>query len=131
MSKLIPSDLLFSEEHEWVKLKGETAIIGISDHAQCALGDVVYVELPDCDKEITKGAAIGVVESVKAVSDIYAPLSGRVIAVNQDIIDHPEIINSDPYGSGWLLKIQVLDPRQSQLLLDSAAYEELLEKEAK
>ncbi len=131
MSKLIPSDRLFSEEHEWVKLSGDTALIGISDHAQSALGDVVYVELPDCGKEIIKGAAIGVVESVKAVSDIYAPLSGIVMAVNQGVIDHPEHINSDPYGEGWMLKIQVLDPKQAQLLLDQKAYEDLLDKEAK
>jgi glycine cleavage system H protein len=131
MSKLIPSDRLFSEEHEWVKLSGETAIIGISEHAQSALGDVVYVELPDPGKEIVKGKAIGVVESVKAVSDIYAPLSGIVLAVNQKVIDHPEQINSDPYGEGWMLKIQVLDPKQAQLLMNNQAYEELLEKEAK
>ncbi|MCA9506856.1 MAG: glycine cleavage system protein GcvH [Myxococcales bacterium] len=131
MTKIIPDDRLFSEEHEWVKIQGDEAIFGISDYAQSCLGDVVYVELPDCGKEIDQGKAIGVVESVKAVSDIFAPLSGTVLAVNHTIIDTPEQINRDPYGEGWMLKIKLHDPSQSKKLLNSKAYEELLEKEAK
>ncbi len=131
MSKLIPEDRLFSEEHEWVKVHGDEAIFGISDHAQCSLGDVVYVELPECGREIIQGKPIGVVESVKAVSDIYAPLSGIVIAVNQNVIDHPEHINRDPYGEGWMVKIKVQDSSQCSQLFDSQAYEQFLAQEAK
>src|SRR5690606_8070928 len=124
-------DRLFSEEHEWVKIHGNEAIFGISDYAQCSLGDVVYVELPECGKEITQGKPIGVVESVKAVSDIYAPLSGIVIAVNQNVLDHPEQINRDPYGEGWMIKIKVENPLESQKLLNSKDYGEFLAQEAK
>lgn len=131
MSKLIPEDRLFSEEHEWVKIHGDEAIFGISDHAQCSLGDVVYVELPDCGKEITQGKPIGVVESVKAVSDIYAPLSGVVIAVNQSVIDKPEHINRDPYGEGWMVKIKIGNPEERQKLLNSQDYGNFLAQEAK
>jgi len=129
MAKSIPKDRLFSEEHEWVKMDKET-FMGISDHAQAALGDVVYVELPRVGSEISKGSAIGVVESVKAVSDIYAPLSGKVVAVNQKVIEHPEVINQDPYGEGWLLKIEPSDEHESKSLLSPDDYENLLAKEA-
>lgn len=129
MAKSTPKDRLFSEEHEWVKMDKET-FMGISDHAQAALGDVVYVELPRVGSEISKGSAIGVVESVKAVSDIYAPLSGKVVAVNQKVIEHPEVINQDPYGEGWLLKIEPSDTHESKSLLSPDDYENLLAKEA-
>lgn len=129
MAKSTPKDRLFSEEHEWVKMDKET-FMGISDHAQAALGDVVYVELPRVGSEISKGSAIGVVESVKAVSDIYAPLSGKVVAVNQKVIEHPEVINQDPYGEGWLLKIEPSDEHESKSLLSPDDYENLLAKEA-
>lgn len=129
MAKSTPKDRLFSEEHEWVKMDKET-FMGISDHAQAALGDVVYVELPRVGSEISKGSAIGVVESVKAVSDIYAPLSGKVVAVNQKVIEHPEVINQDPYGEGWLLKIEPSDEHESKSLLSPEDYENLLAKEA-
>ena len=130
MAKELPEDRLFSEEHEWIKINGQCATIGISDHAQSSLGDVVYVELPEVGREIKKGTAIGVVESVKAVSDIYAPVSGVVKQVNQKVIDTPEQVNLDPYGEGWLLLIELSDMEQSKELLSPSSYGELLEKEA-
>lgn len=131
MAKKTPDDRLFSEEHEWVKIENSQALMGISDHAQSSLGDVVYVELPDVGKVVKKGAAIGVVESVKAVSDIYAPISGIVKAVNREVIEHPERINLDAYGEGWLLLIEVSDQNEQKLLLSPDAYQKLLERETK
>jgi glycine cleavage system H protein len=130
MSKTTPPDRLFSEEHEWVKIEAEGTCMGISDHAQAALGDVVYIELPEVGSVITKGKAIGVVESVKAVSDIYAPISGVVKAVNPLVIEHPEQINQDPYGEGWLLQIEPSDQSEADDLLSPSAYQDLLDKEA-
>jgi len=131
MTKPTPKDRLFSKEHEWVKLEGHDAVLGISDHAQCSLGDVVYVELPGVGETVSQGKAVGVVESVKAVSDVFAPVSGIVKAVNQTVIDHPELINQDPYGDGWLLVIEVKDSREQQALLNADQYQELLTQEAK
>lgn len=131
MIKEVPNDRLFSTEHEWVKIEGQQATVGITDHAQCALGDVVYIELPEVGSIIVKGKAIGVVESVKAVSDIYAPLSGVVRAVNSSIIDHPERINQDPYGEGWMLSVEFTNGHEQGGLLDKIAYQMLLEREAK
>ena len=131
MTKPTPKDRLFSKEHEWVKIAGNEAVLGISEHAQCSLGDVVYVELPEVGTVIDLGKAIGVVESVKAVSDIFAPISGTVKTVNKAVIDHPEIINQDPYGEGWLLIIEVKDASEQKSLLNSDQYQELLEQETK
>lgn len=131
MTQVIPDDRLYSTEHEWVKIDGAQAVIGISDHAQRSLGDVVYVELPNLDQKIVAGKSIGVVESVKAVSDIFAPLSGTVRAINSRVIEHPEIINQDPFGEGWLVIIDLNDNAQINKLLDKSAYEELLAKESK
>jgi glycine cleavage system H protein len=124
----IPHDRFFTKEHEWVKIDGTKALVGISHYAQSSLGDVVYVELPKIGQKIEQGKAIGVVESVKAVSDIYAPITGIVKNINPEVIAHPEKINIDPYEN-WLLEIEIetdLEP-----LLDAKAYGELLEKEAK
>lgn len=126
MAKEIPCDRLFSEEHEWVKVEGKEATIGITEHAQCALGDVVYVELPDIGCELKKGAPVGVVESVKAVSDIYAPISGIVKAVNTKLLQHPESINKDPYGEGWMILMEVNNLSECQNLLKDADYKALL-----
>src|SRR5580700_407841 len=126
MAKEIPADRLFSEEHEWVKVDGNEAIVGITEHAQCSLGDVVYIELPEIGMELRKGMPVGVVESVKAVSDIYAPLSGIVKAVNTQLLEHPERINQDPYGEGWLILIEVKDPSECRALLAQDGYRELL-----
>lgn len=131
MSKPTPADRLFTDEHEWLKIKDSIAIIGISDHAQSSLGDVVYVELPDIGTRLEKGKTIGVIESVKAVSDIYAPASGIVKGINQDVLLHPEKINSSPYDEGWLLKIELTDVSETKTLLSAKQYEELLAKEAK
>lgn len=131
MAKDIPTDRLFSEEHEWIKIDMTDALVGISDHAQASLGDVVYLELPQPGQVLTKGLPIGVVESVKAVSDIYAPVSGRVKEINQDVLAHPEKINQDPYGSGWLLVMEPSDQDEVKTLLKPEQYEDLLAKEAK
>lgn len=126
----IPRDRLFTKEHEWVKIEGDMAIIGISDHAQHSLGDVVYIELPKIGSMIEAGKAIGVVESVKAVSDIYAPITGVITAFNDDVIERPEIINQDPYEKGWLLKVSITKDNRENLL-DAHEYDDLLQREAK
>lgn len=131
MAKKAPLDRLFSEEHEWIKFDIKETLMGISDHAQASLGDVVYVELPQIGSEIIKGATIGVVESVKAVSDIFAPISGKVKAINQKVIDRPETINLDPYGQGWLLVIEPSEISEKDFLLSADQYQDLLEREAK
>jgi glycine cleavage system H protein len=120
----IPTDLGYRESHEWVRAIGdETAVVGISDHAQSALGDMVYVELPEAGLSFEQGDACAVVESVKAASDIYAPVSGEVIEVNGALEDTPELVNTDPYGEGWLFKIRLSDPSEIEGLLKAAEYE--------
>ena len=131
MAKNIPTDRFFTKDHEWIKDHKEYALIGITDYAQHCLGDVVYVEMPKIGSSITKGQALGVVESIKAVSDIYAPVSGVVIEVNQNVINNPQLINSDPYENGWLLKIQASNTNFSNENLCHEEYEEILSKEAK
>jgi len=125
-----PSDLKYTKEHEWVRLDGETATVGITDHAQDSLGDVVYVELPEQGAAVTKGDAFGVVESVKAVSDLYAPLSGDVVEVNDAIVDSPEVINEDPYGEGWMIKVTAADLGDLDELLAPDEYEKFVEEES-
>jgi glycine cleavage system H protein len=124
-----PTDRLYTKEHEWVKIDGDSATIGISDHAQSALGDIVYVELPKPGASLAQGKPIGVVESVKAVSDIYAPISGTVTEVNGAIEDDPATVNADPYGAGWLAKIKIINADEAKSLLDAASYEELVKSE--
>jgi glycine cleavage system H protein len=124
-----PTDRLYTKEHEWVKIDGDSATIGISDHAQSALGDIVYVELPKPGASLAQGKPIGVVESVKAVSDIYAPISGTVTEVNGAIEDDPATVNADPYGAGWLAKIKIINADEAKSLLDAASYDELLKSE--
>jgi len=113
----IPADLKYTKEHEWVRIDGDTATLGISDHAQEALGDIVFVELPEIGRTIDAGEAYAVVESVKAVSDVYAPVSGEVIEVNEALEGEPEKVNTDPYGAGWIAKIKIGDG-QVELLND-------------
>ncbi len=128
MSK-IPSHLKYTESHEWVDANDEgKARIGISDHAQAALGDLVYVELPAVGDELSQGDACAVVESVKAASDIYTPVSGTVIAINEDLDADPAIINSDPYNDGWLFELELLDTEELEGLKDAESYEESLEE---
>lgn len=120
----VPKDLKYLSSHEWVLIEGDVATVGISDHAQEALGDLVYVELPDEGSAVAAGDSVGVIESVKAASDTYAPLSGEITEVNSDLVDAPERINHDPYGDGWMYKISMEDPEEAANLLDAAAYEE-------
>jgi glycine cleavage system H protein len=121
MSKT-PEGLLYSKSHEWVKLEGGIATIGITDHAQEALNDIVYVELPKVGQEFGLEQEFGVVESVKSVSDLFMPIAGKVTAVNAALDDKPETLNEDPYGAGWLVKVQVKDPAQAKQLLSAAQY---------
>ena len=120
----VPNDLLYTIEHEWVRLKDNRATVGITDFAQGQLGDVVFVELPAKGTGLTKEQAFGVVESVKTVSDIYAPVSGKVVAVNKDLESQPELVNSDPYGKGWMVEIELLNSSPEQNLLSADQYEE-------
>ncbi len=122
----VPQELQYSKSHEWVRTEGDTATIGITDHAQDELGDVVFVELPEVGATFEAGAAFGTVESVKAVSGLYAPVGGEVVEVNSALEDAPEKVNEDPYGEGWIVKIQVSDEGD---LLSAADYEKVLEEE--
>jgi glycine cleavage system H protein len=121
----IPGDLRYSKDHEWVLLTGTTARLGITDYAQDALGDVVFVALPEVGQHIEAGAALGEVESTKSVSEVYAPLAGTVVAVNDALRDAPEVLNADPYGEGWICELQIADAQQLEGLLDAAAYAQL------
>lgn len=126
----IPGDLKFLKSHEWIRAEGNgRATVGISDHAQGLLGDLVYVELPNVGDTLEAGNACAVVESVKAASDVYAPVSGKVVEVNTALADKPETINEDPYGDGWLFVMELSDAEQLNDLLDPDAYAELLESE--
>lgn len=121
----------YTKEHEWVDAQGDTARIGITDYAQHELGDVVFVELPAKDAKLEKGKSLGSVESVKAVSDIYAPVSGEVIEVNSELHHKPETINSDPHGAGWLVKVKLANPEDVNTLMDAAAYEAFIAEQKK
>lgn len=126
----IPSELKYTSTHEWARLEEDgTVTIGITDHAQGLLGDVVFVELPEIEAEIEAGAEAGVIESVKAASDIYIPISGSVVAVNEALTGKPEIINSDPYGAGWMFKVQPLDEDDLNELMDADEYAEQVASE--
>ena len=121
------SDTRFTKDHEWVRLEDGIAVIGITDHAQEALGDIVFVELPEAGREVEEGEACAVVESVKAASDIYAPLAGKVVEANPAIADDPTLVSRDPIGEGWFFKIEPADPAAFDALLDEAGYNALLE----
>jgi len=121
-----PSDRFYTKEHEWVKIEGKNAVVGITDYAQSSLGDIVYVELPKPGAALERSKPIGVVESVKAVSDIYAPVAGTVTEINAAVEDDPAKVNGDPFGDGWLVKLSGVDAADTTGLLDAAAYEELV-----
>jgi glycine cleavage system H protein len=125
----IPPGLKYSKEHEWVATEESVATIGISDYAQDQLGEIVFVELPAVGDKISKDDQFGVVESVKAVSDVYAPVTGTVIEINEELSESPEMVNEDPYGDGWLIKVKVADPAELDDLMDHEEYEELIKKE--
>ncbi len=125
----VPPGLRYSKEHEWVATEDSVATIGITDHAQDQLGEIVYIELPSVGEKISKDDPFGVVESVKAVSDIYAPVSGTVVEVNEDLPESPEVINEDPYGDGWLVKVRVTDSAELDDLMDNEEYAEMVVKD--
>jgi glycine cleavage system H protein len=126
----LPEDLKYTREHEWVSIDGSVATIGITDHAQEQLGDVVFVELPAVGDRVEKSDAFGVVESTKAVSDVYAPISGEVTEVNDDLPDNPELINEDPYGDGWMVKVQIGDTADLDDLMTADEYRKFIEESA-
>ena len=128
---MYPSEYRYTKEHEWIKVSGGTGTIGITDYAQHELGDVVFVEMPAVGAKITAGQVFGTVESVKAVSEIFAPVSGEVTEANAALSDTPETLNADPHGAGWLIKIKLADPAEVSGLMDAAAYQAFIsEKEA-
>ena len=125
-----PEDLSYTKDHEWVRVKGDQATVGITDHAQNQLGDVVYVELPKVGDKFEASEPFGSVESVKAVSEIYMPLGGTVVEVNESLNDSPELVNEDPYGDGWMIRIKMDNPSQVDALLTSIEYEDYIKEEA-
>lgn len=123
---MIPQDLRYTEDHEWVRLEGDRAVVGITHHAQGQLGDIVFVELPPVGKRVRRGEKVAAVESVKAVGEVNAPLSGEVVAVNSAVEGSPDLVNKDPYGQGWLFALRVAAPEEVDGLLDAAGYETFL-----
>lgn len=124
-----PKELKYSKDHEWLKIEGMTVTIGVTDYAQNALGDVVFVELPEEGDEIEIGNSFAVIESVKAVSDAYSPINGKVVAINEELLDAPELINQDPYGQGWIIQVELSDEAQINELLSAEEYEAFLKEE--
>jgi len=123
----IPEDLLYTEEHEWVYVEGDTAIVGITDYAQGELGDVVFVELPEVGDHVQQMEPFGSIEAVKTVSDIFAPVSGEVIEVNSNLEENPQLINQDPYGEGWIIKIKMANAKETEGLLTPEEYHNMIE----
>jgi glycine cleavage system H protein len=126
MAHKIPADLKYTKDHEWAKIEGDTAIIGITDFAQSALGDIVFVELPETGKTLAAHQTFGVVESIKSVSDLFSPLSGTVIEANSGLQNTPELCNAEPYGSAWMVKIKLSHPEEVKTLLNASDYESFL-----
>lgn len=128
---MYPAELRYSKDHEWIKVEGDRGTIGITDYAQKQLGDVVFLELPEVGTKLTAGDSFGTVESVKAVSELFAPVTGDVLEVNSPLVAKPETINTDPHGAAWMIKVLITDPPSVQSLLDAKAYEALIASEAK
>jgi glycine cleavage system H protein len=124
-----PDDLRYTREHEWARRKGRNVVVGITEYAQEQLGDVVYLELPDVGDEVKKGDSFGVVESTKAVSELFAPVTGKVVEVNDPLSDAPETVNEDPYEEGWMVVIEPADPGEVDALMDAKAYQAFLEEQ--
>jgi glycine cleavage system H protein len=122
----IPQELYYSKEHEWCRVEGDVAVIGITDFAQGELGDVVFLELPEVGTPTGVGEEFGTIEAVKAVAELYAPVSGEIVEINEAVVDAPETVNEDPYGAGWMIKIQMNDPSEVDALLDASGYEALI-----
>jgi len=123
------SNCRYQESHEWIRIEGGEALVGISDYAQSELNDVVYVELPEVGDALEKGEEFGTVESVKAASELYMPVSGEIIATNEELEDSPELVNQDPFGAGWMMRIKVMAPEEAEDLLDAAAYKSFCDQE--
>ena len=126
MAGSIPQNLKYTKEHEWARIEGNRAVVGVTAHAQEALGDVVFVELPKVGSAVSSGKQFGVIESTKAVSELYSPLSGKVVKVNDALSDNPQTINSDPSGAGWIIEVEPSDSKEVAGLMDASAYENLL-----
>ena len=122
---MVPGDLRYTKDHEWIRVEGDEAVVGITQYAADQLGDIVFVELPDAGRSLDQHATFGVVESVKAVSDLFAPVAGEVTSTNDELTGSPEVVNTDPYGAGWMLRVRLADPGQVDALLDASAYEQL------
>ena len=125
----IPTELRYTKEHEWIRAEGDIGTIGITDYAQDQLGDIVYLDLPAVGASLTQHEKLGEIESVKAVSDLYAPVSGEVLEVNQEAVDQPEAVNEEPYGKGWLIKVRLSDASELDAMLTNEAYDELIVRE--
>ncbi len=123
---VFPENLKYTKDHEWIRIEDNIGTIGVTDHAQSELGDVVFVDIPSDLEEVKKGEAFGTIEAVKTVADIYAPISGKVVEINSTINDNPEVINKDPYGQGWLVKIEISDPEELNDLLSVDEYKNLI-----
>ena len=123
---MVPADLRYTNDHEWIRLEGDDAVVGITAYAAEQLGDIVFVELPAVGRSVEQAKAFGVVESVKAVSDLYAPVSGEVMAVNEELTSRPELVNGDPFGDGWMVRLRIADVADVDGLLDAAAYDALI-----
>ncbi|MHB8868437.1 MAG: glycine cleavage system protein GcvH [Thermoleophilia bacterium] len=121
-----PKNLKYHKEHDWARVEGDIAVLGVTDYAQESLGDIVYIELPEVGVEVTAGVSYAEIESVKAVSDVYAPVSGTVVEANEEVVDAPELINESPYEDGWLIKVKLSDPSQADELMSAEEYEEML-----
>jgi glycine cleavage system H protein len=126
-----PKDLKYTKDHEWARVSGNTVVVGVTSHAQEALGDVVYVELPRVGSALTAGQPFGVIESTKAVSELFAPVTGKVVKVNDALSDNPSAVNSDPYQEGWIVEVELSDTKQLDGLMDAGAYEKLLSELAR
>ncbi|MDN5347160.1 MAG: glycine cleavage system protein [Clostridia bacterium] len=124
-----PNDLRYSKEHQWIRVEGNRGKVGITDYAQSSLGDIIFVELPQEGDELKKDDALGIVESAKSSSDVYCPVSGKVIAVNEELLDSPQLINEDPYGRGWMIEIELSDPSELDDLMEAAEYRAMVEEE--
>jgi len=125
---MVPPELRYTKDHEWVRVDGDEATVGITEYAASQLGDIVFVELPDTGKSLAQFATFGVVESVKAVSDLSAPVSGEIVATNDALTASPELVNGEPYGDGWMIRVRLANPVETDGLLDAAAYDELIKE---
>jgi len=123
----LPDDLKYTKEHEWTRIEGNVATIGVTDFAQSELGDIAWIEMPEIGKEIQKDDSFGTIEAVKTIEDLYAPLSGKIIAINEELLDSPELVNNDPYGKGWIAKIEFKDEAELSNLLSAKDYSGLIE----